>query len=436
VLLEKEKTIEDQRAKIAELQSLVKEDHTVLKTLDQTIQNSTAAIRQSEDAQIKFQRQSGLLNTKLAHLTTQHGQSMEQLESAKRQVVQLNSQCVDMESELGRVNSLCASSETQTTKLQNTFLELTSDVRALEIANQQLVQFKREHNNDEFARKVAIQKSTFQELQLSEQFDRETLFEKDTELRAIRAQNLETEVALANEVQRTSALVRRSHAVQIGIDNSYERLRRDVVANERAFPENRHRTGPERPIRDHRPRESAEMGRLTARVRDLEHRIHEEKSRMATAQETLHRARVTGHDPSLVTHSARTVEASTAECLALQREKRALEAQIDRLRQLSSELRDELDSAERVAEHLRRDLVESRRRPIVVQPLVVNEADLDWRGDIAPQLDRIRAGEPHLEAMQRRNIDIDSRMRDLGHDVHLFQDVRNTYFPRDRRGKA
>jgi chromosome segregation ATPase len=416
ILLEKEKVIDDQKNKITELQELVKKDHEILKTLDQTVQDSERVIKQRQESQATLERETGALNTKLSLLGTEQERSIEGVKAAKQQIVQLNGQCEIMEKALGKVNAARSENEANMATLQGTFLELTADVRALEVANRQLKSYRRDNDNEELERKVASQGSKFRELDMRQLAERDEIYEKEAQIRTLRAVNAETEAVLTSEVQRLSVLSKRQNAI--------ERAARAQQPGEFERPA-AHARGTSRRTEG---RTSGEARGLTSQMRDLEHRISQEKRRMAEAQTTLNRARLANQDIRTPTRALRDAE---TDYLAMKRQKRAVQGELDQLKQLSCNLRDELHCAERVSGRLRSELIESRRRPLVVQPIVKNEESLEWREPVVSQLDRKNpARRRWLERMHSSNRDLHSRMRDLGYDLSLDRDIRNSYFPR------
>jgi hypothetical protein len=115
--------------------------------------------------------------------------------------------------------------------------------------------------------------------------------------------------------------------------------------------------------------------------------------------------------------------------------KRELEEQIDRLREMHGELREELCAAEPLTGQLRRGLTESRR--VAMQPVLMSSTGTPrYTASIVPEIERqlrdVKSSRRQFEEMQRDKSHIEARMGALGSELRDLHDIRLSYFPRDR----
>jgi chromosome segregation ATPase len=442
-LTRKDEIIEEQRSRISGLMGQIRSDHSILDVLDVSVEQMDLKQCQSEQQKSATELHVNELAHRLSELNDQQILIHDEIEKSRHEAHILHDSCCALKDSVTQLSTMREHAESNIGRLNETFLTVTSEVRQLQVENEELARFRSAHSNDSLLEELAEEKRRLEELRNENTRYKSQLTWKDRELLEAQREKsgfLSDLEDIDEEIDgvrvRRAVLgedIDEKRMLEIELDKKkgeLEQKRRRIRQEKKALENEQRRIEAEQ---KRQLRAKQEVRRLKESIKEVDRDLINRKEKLVEAKSRMFSAQMKDKNGWAISHAKFDVDHFNREYLELKQTRREMEEQIRYLTELGHDLRDELDAAGYLAERMRRELVQAKNRPSKIQfePIYIDANPPEPKGfrqNFDRQVDYVSHRQSECDRIRRDQEDVENRSDLFNEDIRQLRKKREAMF--------
>lgn len=432
ILKKKEETITQQNKQITDLQKSLVEDHKTLQTLDSAITSENEVVEKMQQKSDELQNKFIDLGEKLKNLDQRHQEIKQEITHCNEEILAKLTEKQLLQSQLHNIYDNTQKAKANEITMEYTIKKLTCEIKQLEDEKSQLLETKTqtEQLHEQLMKENTVLMNIQKQIELKNRdlaiinndLRKENNLGKDIKTNLYDAEFKHKD--LSSKIKSKQSSLKYASQLDHEIKTTKRKIRKQTAEANKLKSKSK--------TQEHRlHRKHQEISKKNKKIRKLESEIKSKE-----ASHTKVQALEENMIHPIFTHQKPMYEESRH----LDHENKKHRKEIKSLRMISADLQDQLDSAQNLAEKLRRERNKMLNQPVQLQPIIV---DHDFLTDsrrrsmaaVRSQQNDILANQDQFDDLRTRNRIVRNRMNTFDDDLYDCESARKSYFPTSGKRK-